>query len=155
MEFGYQLVEGKPPCMVDMALNTLYYSTSIGFPAVEMVLKRRDGKVVGFQVTRDKSNFKNVKVSALRLLCDMLQCEPKDLEICLVLATNKNPNMKIKFVSESTPSTVANIAMVKPPKTAARVTEAENIENTVICREWMFDIKYSYEPAEVEKAIGG
>ena len=152
--FGYELEVGKPPCMVDMALNTLYYSTNPCYPAVEMVLKRRDGKVVGFQVTRGKTTFKDVKVSALGNLCDKLKCEPKDLEICRVLATNKNPNMKIKF-GESTPSTVANIAMVKPPKKTAKLTEAEDIKNTVICREWVLDSEYNYEPAEVEKAIGG
>ena len=142
--------------MVDMALNTLYYSTNPGFPAVTMVLKRHDGKVVGFHVTRNKkSKFKVVTVSALGKLCDRLKCEPKDLELCLVLATKKSPNMKIKFVSESTPSTIANIAMVKPPKKTAKLTEAEDIKNTVICREWVLDSEYNYEPAEVEKAIGG
>ena len=154
MKFGYQFVEGEPPCMVDMALNTLYYSTNPCYPAVEMVLKRRDGKVVGFQVTRGKTTFKDVKVSALGNLRDKLKCEPKDLELCLVLATKKSPKMKIKF-GESTPSIVANITMIKPPETVACVTEAEDIKNTVICREWVLDSKYNYEPAEVEKAIGG
>ena len=146
-KFGYWYVEGEPPCMADMAENTLYYSTNIGFPAVEMVLKRADGKVVGFQATRNKSSFKVVKVSALLDLCKRLVCQPKDLEICLVLAAGKNSSSRHRFVGEAK-------ALKKATKATAIAVGVDAIQSKVMCREWILAEKYSYEPTEIEDAIG-
>ena len=79
-----------------MQIGVVYVSSYVGFPGVEMVVKKANGQVVGFQVTRQLTGTKKINKQALDDVVNRFKGDdPADtesrsfslanLEICLVV----------------------------------------------------------------------
>jgi hypothetical protein len=65
-------VEGKIPQYKDMKDNVLYVSLKTTFPFVEAVAKKKDGGLVGFQVTRKNEAPKQYPDSTIKEFMDVI-----------------------------------------------------------------------------------
>jgi hypothetical protein len=65
-----RIVEGKIPKYKDMEENVLYVSKSTTFAFVEAVVKLKDGRLLGFQVTRQSKSAKSYEDSTIEKFMD-------------------------------------------------------------------------------------
>ena len=82
-----------------MTPEVLYYPFEETFPAVECFYKSRDGVLVAFQITRQRTLGKTLHLSALMLFCDRVELTPQDaaLKLELVLVSRHPEANKAKF----------------------------------------------------------
>ena len=87
------------PKYSDMEPEVLYYPREENFPAVKCFYKSRDGMLVAFQITRQRTPEKTLRLLALKLFCDRVGLTPQDaaLKLELVLVPRHPEANKANF----------------------------------------------------------